>query len=98
MSQPINGANTTVAAYCALLKMAVAVPRSFDGNHAATMRPFAGNDGASATPTRKRSVNNVTLALAPVRSPTTRVSSVHTDHATILAAYTRFDPKRSSSQ
>ena len=44
------GANSTVAKYCAELKMAEAVPRSLAGNQAATMRALAGNDGDSAAP------------------------------------------------
>ena len=41
-SQPISGANSTVAKYWAELKMAEAVPRSLPGNQAATMRALAG--------------------------------------------------------
>src|SRR3712207_8397561 len=41
-SQPMMGANSAVAKYCAELKMAEAVPRSLAGNQAATMRPLAG--------------------------------------------------------
>ena len=48
--QPISGANSTVAKYCAELKMAEAVPRSSVGNQAATMRALAGKEGASAAP------------------------------------------------
>jgi hypothetical protein len=66
----MRGANTTVAAYWAELKIAAAVPRSLAGNHAATMRLFAGNDGASAAPTRKRSAKSATTAAGPVRNPT----------------------------
>ena len=62
--QPISGANSTVAKYCAELKIAEAVPRSAVGNQAATMRALPGNDGASAKPTRKRSMNRAMIALA----------------------------------
>ncbi|MCY1445866.1 hypothetical protein D9M71_623980 [compost metagenome] len=62
--QPINGAKSTVAKYWAELKMADAVPRSAVGNQAATIRALPGNDGASAKPTMKRSMNRATIALA----------------------------------
>ncbi len=85
-SHPMSGANTTVAAYCAELKIALAVPRSAAGNQAATMRLFAGNAGASAAPTRKRSANNAMSAASPVRKPTAPVSSVNSDQSAMLAA------------
>ena len=56
------GAKSTVAKYCAELKTALAVPRSAVGNHAATIRLFAGKEGDSATPSRKRSVNSINTA------------------------------------
>ena len=66
VTHAISGANSTVAKYCAELKMADAVPRSLAGNHAATMRPFAGNDGASARPTSSRNENSATIAVPTV--------------------------------
>ena len=92
ISHPMSGAKMTVAAYCAELKIALAVPRSFAGNHAATTRLFAGNDGASAAPTRKRSANRATTAVSPVRKPTAPASSVNSDQRKRLAAYTRLEP------
>lgn len=83
-SHAISGANTTVAAYCAELKMAEAVPRSLAGNHAATMRLLAGNDGASTAPTRKRRQNTMVTAAAPVKKPTAPCASVNTDHSRML--------------
>ena len=65
--QPISGANSTVAKYWAELKIAEAVPRSAVGNQAATIRALPGKEGASAKPTRKRSMNSATMALATGR-------------------------------
>ena len=73
-----------MAAYCAELKMAAAVPRSLAGNHAATMRLFAGKDGASAAPTRKRRQNTMAMAAAPVKKPIAPCASVKTDHSRML--------------
>src|SRR3954467_13034357 len=58
----IIGANSTVAKYCAELKIALAIPRSDAGNQAATILPLAGNDGDSAAPSRNRNVNNISTA------------------------------------
>ncbi|MNP32046.1 hypothetical protein D3C76_1252030 [compost metagenome] len=59
-----------MAKYCAELKIAEAVPRSAVGNQAATMRALPGKDGASARPTRKRSMNSATTAVDMPNSPT----------------------------
>ena len=56
------GANSTVAKYCAELKIADAVPRSFTGNQAATMRPLAGKEGDSDRPTMRRIRNSAETA------------------------------------
>jgi hypothetical protein len=85
-SQPISGANTTVAAYCAALKIADAVPRSAAGNHVETIRLLAGNDGASAAPTRKRSANSSLNAAAPPMKPIPPCSSVNSDQKKMLNA------------
>src|SRR5215470_13571819 len=86
ISQPISGAKTTVAAYCAELKIAAAVPRSFAGNQAATIRLLAGNDGASEAPTRNRSENRTMTAVRPVKKPTAPTSSVNSDQKKMLSA------------
>ena len=79
------GANRTVAKYCAELKIAEAVPRSLAGNQAATIRALAGNDGASAKPTRRRSTNRaVTAAAAAPRTPTEPCSRVNSDQMKML--------------
>ncbi len=80
MISPISGANSTVAKYCAELKIAAAVPRSCAGNHAATMRLLAGNDGASAAPTRARSANSTGMASVAPNKATVPCSRVNTDH------------------
>ena len=80
----MTGAKITVAAYCAELKIALAVPRSAVGNHAATIRLFAGNEGASAAPSKKRSVNNATIAVVADSPPTNPCSKVNTDHSAML--------------
>src|SRR4029079_10407746 len=77
--QPISGAKITVAKYCPELKKADAVPRSLPGNHAATMRALAGNEGASANPTRSRNRNSTVTAVAPEKNPTHPCSSVNSD-------------------
>ncbi|MNC32147.1 hypothetical protein D3C75_804910 [compost metagenome] len=84
--QPMIGANSAVAKYCAELKIADAVPRSAVGNQAATMRALPGNDGASAKPTRKRRVNKVTTAQATGRPPTKPCSRVNSDQVKMLKA------------
>src|SRR3569833_2157316 len=58
--QPESGAKRKVAKYWLELKMAAAGPRSDAGNHAATMRLFAGNAGASAKPSSRRRPKNIT--------------------------------------
>ena len=57
VSQPSSGEKSANEKYCAELKMAEAVPRSFVGNQAATIRAFAGNDGASEKPSINRIKN-----------------------------------------
>ena len=54
-TQPISGANSAVAAYCAELEMAVAVARSAVGNQEAMIRALPGKHGALAKPTSSRS-------------------------------------------
>src|SRR5690242_15130022 len=82
--QPMIGENNTVAKYCAELKIALAMPRSAVGNHAATMRALAGNDGDSVTPSRNRSANNVTSAIVVGSQPMKPCSSVNSDHSVML--------------
>src|SRR6202011_2479009 len=84
--QPVSGANSTVAKYCPELKKAEAVPRSLPGNQAATMRALAGNDGASARPTRKRNANNRTIAVPPAKKPMEPCMNVKTDQIKMLQA------------
>src|SRR3954469_24717448 len=81
---PMIGAKRTVAKYCAELKIALAVPRSAVGNHAATIRAFAGNDGDSASPSRKRSTKRGTTAEAAPSTPTNPCSSGNPDKGAIL--------------
>ncbi|MNE28032.1 hypothetical protein D3C80_1214590 [compost metagenome] len=57
VNQPSSGENSASEKYCAELKMADAVPRSFVGNQAATIRALAGKDGASEKPSIKRMMN-----------------------------------------
>src|SRR4051812_48564302 len=83
---PMMGANMTVAKYWDELKMADAVPRSLVGNHAETMRPFPGNDGASARPRSRRRMNKVAKADAMWNTPTNPCSSVKSDQRKMLAA------------
>src|SRR6187549_343047 len=82
--QPMIGEKSTVAKYCAELKIALAMPRSAVGNQAATMRAFAGKDGDSATPSRNRSTNSVTSATPGTNQPTQPCNKVNTDHSVIL--------------
>src|ERR1700740_558724 len=86
----------TVAKYCPELKMADAVPRSLPGNQAATIRAFAGNDGASAQPTRKRSANSTTTALAPLKKPIKPCITVNSDQIVMLKAQ-GIDPARAKA-
>ncbi len=99
VSQAISGVNSTAAKYCAALKIADAVPRSLVGNQLATTLALAGNAGASAMPTAKRSTNSAATASAalPAR-PIVLCSRVNSDQRKMLPAYTRRAPKRSSSQ
>lgn len=85
-SQPISGAKATSEKYCALLKIAEAVPRSGPGNHAATSRALPGKDGASARPTRKRSTNSVATAEMIGNQPTKPCIAVISDHNAIAPA------------
>ena len=96
--KPISGAKSTVAKYCAELKMADAVPRSRVGNQAATIRALPGKEGASARPTRKRSPNRTLTAVDVSKWPTRLCRRVNSDHRKMPAPYTRFEPNRSSSQ
>ncbi|MOA19371.1 hypothetical protein D3C78_1397490 [compost metagenome] len=73
------GAKITVAKYCAELKIATAVPLSCAGNQAATIRLLPGNDGASASPTRKRKVKSATIMPKPLKTSTKPCSSVNRD-------------------
>src|SRR5688572_1342899 len=82
--QPMIGENRTVAKYCAELKIALAMPRSAVGNHAATMRALAGNEGASATPSRNRRPNKVTSAIVVGSQPMKPCSKVKNDHSAML--------------
>ena len=79
VSQPMIGAKITVAKYCAELKIATAVPLSCAGNQAATMRLFPGKEGASAKPTRKRSVKSATIMPKPLKISTNPCSRVNID-------------------
>ena len=92
--------NSTVEKDCAELKMADAVPRSFAGNQAATMRALAGNEGASVSPTSSRMENSMTTAVpaVAVKKLMPPCSTVNSDQTKMLTAYTRLEPKRSSSQ
>src|ERR1041384_5588671 len=92
------GENSTSEKYCAELKIADAVPRSVVGNQAATIRALPGNDGDSASPSRKRSANSTTTALAALHQPTRPCSTVNPDQAIRLTTWIRFEPNRSSSQ
>src|SRR5256885_3100231 len=78
---PINGVNSTVAEYCAELKIALARPRSAVGNHAATIRALPGKDGDSATPRRKRSTKSVKIAAAGPSPPMKPCKLVNSDHS-----------------
>ena len=78
------GANSTVAKYCAELKMAAALPRSAVGNQAEVMRLLPGNEGASAAPTSKRKPISTATAVAPVKKPTQPIIRVNTDHRKML--------------
>src|SRR3954467_1570328 len=82
--QPMIGANSTVAKYCAELKIALAVPRSAVGNHAAAIRLLAGNDGDSAAPRMKRNANKTTTAVVPESQPTKPCANVTTDQIPML--------------
>ena len=79
VSQPMIGAKITVAKYCAELKIATAVPLSWAGNQAATIRLFPGKDGASARPTRKRRVNSATIMPKPLKISTKPCRRVNMD-------------------
>lgn|SRR5699024_9729838 len=83
VSQPIIGAKITVAKYWAELKIDTAVPLSCAGNQAATMRLLPGKDGASASPTRKRSVNRATIMPNPLKISTKPCSKVNIDQIKI---------------
>ncbi|MNF01992.1 hypothetical protein D3C80_2010810 [compost metagenome] len=78
-TQPISGANTAVAAYCAEVDMAVAVARSRVGNQAAMIRALPGKHGAPAKPTARRSINRVTMAQASGSMPTKPCNRVNSD-------------------
>src|SRR5262245_20169796 len=82
--QPVSGAKTTVAKYWDELKMADAVPRSAAGNHAATIRPLPGNDGASASPRRNRIEKSATTAALTGNHPTNPWRNVNSDQARML--------------
>src|SRR6478736_8684218 len=82
--QPMIGENRTVAKYCAELKIALAMPRSAVGNHAATMRALAGNDGDSATPSENRSPNHATSATPGASQPMQPCNKVKTDQSEML--------------
>ncbi|MNT75534.1 hypothetical protein D3C72_2144370 [compost metagenome] len=75
-----------MAKYCAELNIAEAVPRSAVGNQAATMRALPGKDGASAKPTRKRSMNRVTTDQAIGTMSTKPCRRVNTDQVKMLKA------------
>ncbi|MOA49898.1 hypothetical protein D3C78_1728430 [compost metagenome] len=77
--QPISGANSAVARYCAELAMAVAVARSPAGNQAAMIRALPGKHGAPAKPTSRRSRNRVTTAQASGSAPVKPCSRVNSD-------------------
>src|SRR4051812_36697338 len=93
---PMIGANRTVAKYWAELKTADAVPRSFAGNQAATMRLLAGKEGASANPIRKRSANR-TYTAAAANQPTKPTNTVNRDQKKMEKKYTILEPNRSSA-
>ena len=95
-SHPISGVNTTVAKYCAELKMAAAKPRSLVGNQAATIFELPGNDGPSKRPTSRRSRNSNPTAVAALKLPIAPCAMVNADHSTIAQPYTFFAPNRSS--
>src|SRR3989337_2686951 len=92
------GAKMAVAKYCAELKIADASPRSLAGNHADVRRPLPGNDGASAAPTARRSVNSAATAAPPVRKPTVPWNNVKRDHNVRPKKYVVLEPNRSRSQ
>jgi len=66
------------------------VPRSAVGNQLATIFALAGKAGDSASPTAKRSANNVVTAvrLPEIRAPQLDAAciSVNSDHAKMLQA------------
>lgn len=78
-TQPIKGANSTVAAYCAELEMAVAVARSAVGNQEAMIRALPGKHGALAKPTSSRSRNIEVTAQVVGSQPKKPCSKVSTD-------------------
>src|SRR5690606_30103921 len=80
-TQPISGANSAVAAYCAELEMAVTVARSAVGNQEAMMRALPGKHGALANPTSRRSRNIEVTAQVPGSQPTKPCSRVSADQA-----------------
>jgi hypothetical protein len=82
---PMSGVNSTIAKYWAELKMAAARPRSDTGNQAATIRLLAGNDGASAAPSSRRSPNKEPIAarVAP-KKPTNPWATVKNDQVRML--------------
>ncbi|MNG38832.1 hypothetical protein D3C84_1266730 [compost metagenome] len=68
------------------MNTADAVPRSAVGNQAATMRALPGNEGASAKPTKKRSMNRVTTDQATGTVSTKPCNRVNTDQVKMLKA------------
>src|SRR5665213_4268125 len=90
--QPKIGRKSTNAKYCDELKMADDRPRSAVGNQLATIRPFPGNTGDCASPDSSRNAKIAKNAAAMGRYPANPASTAHSDHPTMLAPYTRFDP------
>src|SRR6186713_2190435 len=92
----MSGPNATIEKYWAELNMALAVPRSELGNQVATRRAFPGNEGASASPSRKRSKKRPPITGTSGVNPTRACAVVNKDQRTIDHRYTVFEPKRSS--
>ena len=68
MIQVMKGAQNAMPTYCAAMKLAVAMPRSWAGNQAVTTRPLAGKAGASKKPTAMRAkISSVKVVLKPMQ-------------------------------
>lgn len=91
----MTGKKITKAKYCAVVKIAVAVPRSLVGNQDATIRALEGNAGDSQRESINTSAKILNTAAEP-RWPVKPKSRVHSDHENRLEIYTFLAPKRSN--